>query len=78
MLLFFDRFMNPLLLSNVSFGTYDWVLLGIIVLAALIGLFRGFTKQLFALCGFLVVLIASILLCKVVAKLLPDDNGRDF
>ena len=78
MLLFFDRFMNPLLLSNVSFGTYDWVLLSIIVLAALIGLFRGFTKQLFALCGFLVVLIASILLCKVVAKLLPDDNGVIF
>ncbi len=78
MLLLFDRFMNPLLLSGVAFGTYDWVLLGIILFAALIGVIRGFTKQLFDLCGFLVVLIASILLCKVVAKLLPDSSGAIF
>ena len=78
MLLIFDRFMNPLLLSGVAFGTYDWVLLGIILFAALIGVIRGFTKQLFDLCGFLVVLIASILLCKVVAKLLPDSSGAIF
>lgn len=52
MLLLFDRFMNPLLLSGVAFGTYDWVLLGIILFAALIGVIRGFTKQLFDLCGF--------------------------
>lgn len=79
MILFFDKVTNPLLLlSSVSFGTYDWVLLGIIVLAAFIGLIRGFTKQLFDFCSFLVVFIASILLCKVVAKLLPTDSGVIF
>lgn len=78
MILFFDRLSHAMMFSEINFSTYEWVLLGIILLSAIIGLVKGFAKQLFALCGFLTVLIVSILLCKVVARLLPDESGLIF
>lgn len=56
-------------------ATIDFVCIGIILLFCIIGLFRGFAKQLSSLFGWFLALIAAIVLTPICYKILFADDG---
>ncbi len=47
-------------MSTLSFSPFDWVIVSVILISAVLSLFRGFVKEILSLAGFVLALILAI------------------